>query len=239
MIIFIIIFMWVYPNIIQPLFNKFTDLEEGELKQKIFKLAEKVNYPLTKIYVIDASTRTSHSNAYLYGLGKNKRIVLFDTLIERLDHNEIEAVLGHELGHWVYSHNIKLLIFSLLHIFIIFFIFGYFVNDPRMYLSYGFKNKSIFIGLMLYMGLYDPISYIIDIFQMKLTRVCEYQADSFAHTLGYADQLISGLKKLFEKNLSDMDPDPLFSLVNHSHPTLIERVRALNQLKEQDNIKNK
>jgi STE24 endopeptidase len=108
------------------------------------------------------------------------------------------------------------------------------MNDERIFLSFGFKNKSIFIGLYLYFVLYSPISYVTDILQLKFIRTFEFEADQFSKELGYSEQLISGLKKLFEKNLSDMDPDPLYSLVNNSHPTLIERVRALNEKKKSD-----
>ena len=233
-IIIIFIFLWVYPNFIAPLYNKFKELEEGEIKERIFKLAQKVNFPLKKLYEVDESTRSAHSNAYLYGLGNNKRIVLYDTLIKKLTPEEIEAVLGHEIGHWKKSHNIKTLIITFVHVFILFYIFGFFMNDERIFLSFGFQNKSISIGLYLYFILYIPISYVIDILQFKLIRSFEYEADQYSKELGYSDQLISGLKKLFEKNLSDMDPDPLYSLVNNTHPTLIERVRALNEKKKSD-----
>ena len=233
-IIIIFIFLWIYPNFIAPLYNKFKELEEGEIKERIFKLAQKVNYPLKKLYEVDESTRSAHSNAYLYGIGNNKRIVLYDTLIKKLLPEEIEAVLGHEIGHWKKSHNIKTLIITFIHVFILFYVFGFFMNDERIFLSFGFENKSIFIGLYLYFVLYSPISYVTDILQLKFIRTFEFEADQFSKELGYSEQLISGLKKLFEKNLSDMDPDPLYSLVNNSHPTLIERVRALNEKKKSD-----
>lgn len=233
-IIIIFIFLWIYPNFIAPLYNKFKELEEGEIKERIFKLAQRVNYPLKKLYEVDESTRSAHSNAYLYGIGNNKRIVLYDTLIKKLLPEEIEAVLGHEIGHWKKSHNIKTLIITFIHVFILFYVFGFFMNDERIFLSFGFENKSIFIGLYLYFVLYSPISYVTDILQLKFIRTFEFEADQFSKELGYSEQLISGLKKLFEKNLSDMDPDPLYSLVNNSHPTLIERVRALNEKKKSD-----
>ena len=231
----VFIFMWAYPNLIAPLFNKFTELEKGEIREKIELMAKKVDYPLKKIYVVDESIRSAHSNAYLYGIGKNKRIVLFDTLIKTLQSSEIEAVLGHELGHWKKSHNIKLLCFSAFHIFILFYIFGFFIGNKNIFVSFGFKNMSIFIALFLYVSLYDPLSYFVEILQNYLTRLCEYQADAFAFELGYGELLKSGLKKLFEKNLSNMDPDPLYSTFNNSHPTFIERTEELDRL----NAKNK
>ena len=230
----VFIFMWAYPNLIAPLFNKFTELEKGEIRDKIELMAKKVEYPLKKIYVVDESIRSAHSNAYLYGIGKNKRIVLFDTLIKTLQSSEIEAVLGHELGHWKKSHNIKLLCFSSFHIFILFYIFGFFIGNKSVFISFGFKNMSIFIGLSLYLSLYDPLSYFVEILQNYLTRLCEYEADAFAFKLGYGELLKEGLKKLFEKNLSNMDPDPLYSACNNSHPTFIERVEELDRLNEKN-----
>ena len=224
--------MWVYPNVIAPLFNKFSELEEGELKQSLTKLAEKVQFPLKKIYLVDASKRTAHSNAYLYGFGNNKRIVIFDTLVNKLKQNEIEAVLCHELGHWRYNHTLKSLVNVLLQIFVMFFIFGFFMNDKNFFVSFGFNEKSTFIGLTLFFLIYAPISYIGEILSLKLTRKFEYEADEFANGMGMGEELKNGLKKLFEDNLSDMDPDSLYSQFNHSHPTMLERFKAIERLNE-------
>ena len=228
--ILILIFMWIYPNVIAPLFNKFSELEEGELKQSLIKLAERVKFPLKKIYIVDASKRTAHSNAYLYGFGNNKRIVLFDTLVNKLKQNEIEAVLCHELGHWKYNHTLKSLVNVLLQIFVMFYIFGFFMNNEDIFLSFGFSQKSTFIGLSLFFLIYSPISYIFEILSLRLTRKYEYEADQFAHQMGMAEELKNGLKKLFEDNLSDMDPDSLYSEFNHSHPTMLERFKAIELL---------
>lgn len=224
--------MWLYPNIIAPLFNKFSDLEEGPVKEKIYALAGKVEYPLKKIYVIDASTRTEHSNAYLYGLGKNKRIVLYDTLLQKLSPEEIESIVGHELGHWKCSHTIKMFIFAMIQIFVMFYLFSFFIDNDELLISFGFKTSTIFIGLMLFFNMFSPIIYIIDIFSLKMSRTFEYQADEFSFSLGYGQQLQTSLKKLHEKNLSNMDPDPLYSQFNYSHPTLIERCRQLTLLQQ-------
>lgn len=224
--------MWIYPNFIAPLFNKFSELEDGSLKQSLYKLAETVQFPLTKIYVVDASKRTAHSNAYMYGFGKNKRIVLFDTLLKQLQEDEIEAVLCHELGHWKLNHTVKNLLNVFSIIFTMFYVYGYFMNEDTLFLSFGFSNMSIFIGLALFMQASSGLFYIAELLLLKLTRRFEYQADEFAFNMGRGDQLQSGLKKLFKENLADVDPDPVYAAFNYSHPTLLERIRFLKTLEE-------
>lgn len=235
-ILLVFVMMWLYPNVIAPLFNKFSELEDEKLKTSLYKLSERVNYPLKKIYCVDASRRTAHSNAYLYGFGNNKRIVLFDTLLKKLTHEQIEAVLGHELGHWKMSHTVKNLLNVFLQMFIMFYLFGYFLNNQGVYYNFGFEQvTSCFIGLALFSLIYSPVSFVLEILTLKLTRVFEFQADEFAHSLGLSNDLKTGLMKLFEENLGDMDPDPLYSQFNHSHPTLLERLRAMDALDSKHN----
>ena len=228
-IILMFIFMWVYPNIIQPLFNKFKELEEGDLKNGILDLAKRVNYPLKKIYEMDASQRSSHSNAYLFGFWKNKRIVLFDTLIKNLEIKEIEGVLGHEFGHWAKWHSIILLFISFTNIFIIFYLLQFFINEIPIFISFGFEQKSVFIGLYLFFLIYSPVTFFINAIQNYIVRIIEYQADKYSYELGYGDYLKKALIKLSESNKSDLDPDPLYSIINYSHPILVERIRAINK----------
>ena len=228
-IILMFIFMWVYPNIIQPLFNKFKELEEGDLKNGILDLAKRVNYPLKKIYEMDASQRSSHSNAYLFGFWKNKRIVLFDTLIKNLENKEIEGVLGHELGHWAKWHSFILLFISFTNIFIIFYLLQFFINEIPIFISFGFEQKSVFIGLYLFFLIYSPVTFFINAIQNYIVRIIEYQADKYSYELGYGDYLKKALIKLSESNKSDLDPDPLYSIINYSHPILVERIRAINK----------
>ena len=231
-IVLLFIFMWAYPNIIQPLFNKFKEINEGDLKNGIMELANRVNYPLKKIYEMDASQRSAHSNAYLFGFGKNKRIVLYDTLIKNLSIKEIEGVLGHEFGHYAKWHIVILSFVSFANIFIIFFILQFFINEIVIYISFGFEQKSIFIGLYLFSIIFSPFTFFINIIQNCITRKLEYQADEYSYELGYKDYLIRALCKLYENNKSDLDPDHLYSIVNNSHPTLIERIRALNKYQD-------
>ena len=228
-IILMFIFMWVYPNVIQPLFNKFKELEEGDLKNGIMDLAKRVNYPLKKIYEMDASQRSSHSNAYLFGFWKNKRIVLFDTLIKNLEIKEIEGVLGHEFGHWAKWHSIILLFISFTNIFIIFYLLQFFINEIPIFISFGFEQKSVFIGLYLFFLIYSPVTFFINAIQNYIVRIIEYQADKYSYELGYGDYLKKALIKLSESNKSDLDPDPLYSIINYSHPILVERIRAINK----------
>lgn len=236
-IILLFLFMWIYPNFIQPLFNKFKDLEEGDLKKQIFELANKVNFPLTKIYEMDESERSSHSNAYLFGFGKNKRIVLYDTLIKNLKPNEIVGTLAHELGHWKKWHSIFNFSFAFSYIFILFYLFQFFMNEEKIFISFGFEEKSVFIGLFIYFLMISVIMYFINFLQMFMTRHFEYQADNFACELGYGEDLKSALTKLTEENKSNLDPDPYFSMFNYTHPTLVERIKEINKYKEINNKK--
>ena len=230
-IILIFIFMWIYPNFIQPLFNTFKELEDGDLKNKITNLAKILEFPLKKIYEMDQSQRSAHSNAYLYGFWKNKRIVLFDTLIKKLDNEEILAVLCHEFGHWVKWHSVVLLSISFTNFFILFYLLKFFVNEISIFVSFGFEQKSVFIGLYIFSIIYSPCIFFINILQNFIIRKIEYQADKFSYELGYGDELIKALCKLSESNKSNLDPDPFYSMVNYSHPTLIERIRAINRYK--------
>ena len=236
-VLLVFVFMWVYPNFIQPLFNKFKELENVELKESIFNLAKRLDYPLKKIYEMDASQRSSHSNAYLFGIGKNKRIVLFDTLIKNLETKQIVSVLGHELGHWKKWHFVFNLLFTFSLFFILFYLLQFFINESAIFISFGFEQKTVLMGLFLYFQIFSPVLYFINIFQFFMSRKFEYQADNFACELGYGEELKLALAKLSEENKSNLDPDPLYSMMNYTHPTLIERVRAINVYL--DNSRNK
>ena len=231
--------MWVYPNFIQPLYNSFKELQNDELYKGIMDLAKRVDYPLKKIYEMNQSTRSAHSNAYLFGFWKNKRIVLYDTLIKNLEKKEIEAVLAHELGHWAKWHSTILLFIAFSHFFMIFFLLQFFINETAVFVSFGFEQKSVFIGLYLFFIIYSPVTFYINIGQNFIMRKIEYQADKYSYELGYGDLLIKSLAKLSENNKSNLDPDCLFSMINYTHPTLIERVRAINEYKENEKRKEK
>lgn len=234
MLLFQFILIMIYPTLIQPLFNTFTPLEDGELKKGINDLAKKIDFPLTKIFVVDGSKRSGHSNAYFFGFFKNKRIVLFDTLLESSTNEETFAVLAHELGHWKLNHIFKNLIFSNLHSFIMYYLVGFALWYNPLFETFGFKDQPVVIGFLLFSYLYAPVEELLSFLFAILSRTFEYQADAFAKSLGYEAQLKSGLIKLNIENLGNMNPDPWFSAWHHSHPTLVERLNALGSDKKLD-----
>ncbi|KAI9105664.1 peptidase family M48-domain-containing protein [Phlyctochytrium arcticum] len=224
---FQIIMMIIFPTFIQPLFNKFTPLEDGELKTKIDALASRIKFPLTKLFVIDGSKRSAHSNAYFYGFFKNKRIVLYDTLLEHSTTDEVCAVLAHELGHWQFNHVLQMLVMIQFHLFSIFFLFSSFVNHVPLYRSFGFQTQPVLIGFTLFQYIILPAETILSFLQNMLSRKNEFQADAFAKKLGYASLLKSALVKLQVENKGNMNPDKWYSAWHYSHPPLIERLNAI------------
>ncbi|KAJ2994140.1 CAAX prenyl protease 1 [Globomyces sp. JEL0801] len=231
LVTFQIFFMAIFPTFIQPLFNKYTALEEGSLKKKIDALAGKLKFPLTKVYVVDGSKRSGHSNAYFYGFFGNKRIVIFDTLLKQCNEEEVIAVLAHELGHWNYNHVFKRLVIAQLHIFVLFYMFSRFVNLLSIYQSFGFESKSVLIGFLLFQYIYAPVESVIGFIMNIVSRSDEFQADSFAQNFGLEKNLKTGLIKIQTENLGNMNPDPLYSVWHHSHPPLIQRLAALDSKK--------
>ncbi|CAO3571417.1 unnamed protein product [Mortierella alpina] len=228
LVAFQLILVSIYPTYIQPLFNQFQSLPEGELRTMIEALASRIHFPLTKLFVIDGSKRSGHSNAYFYGFFKNKRIVLFDTLLEHSSNEEICAVLAHELGHWACNHTLRMLAFNQVQIFAIFYLFSQFIHNKEMYISFGFTNSTpTLIGFLLFQFLYSPVESVIAFVANMLSRKHEFEADAFARDLGYAGSLASGLIKLQLKNLGTMNPDWLHSMYHRSHPELIERLNAI------------
>lgn len=231
MLIFQLIMLTIYPTLIQPLFNKVEPLSDGELKQKIESLAKSLNFPLSKLYVIDGSKRSNHSNAYFYGFFNNKRIVLFDTLISQMDSDEqILAVLGHEIGHWHYSHTLRMLTIAQVHTFAVFFTFSLINKNNKIFESFGFHNMPylpIIISFTLFSMISSPAETLISFLMNMLSRYHEFQADMFAKQLNMASDLIQALLKLSVKNKGMLWPDPLYSAWHHSHPPILERIKAL------------
>ncbi|ODV64176.1 zinc metalloprotease [Ascoidea rubescens DSM 1968] len=219
----------LYPFIIQPFFNKLTPLEEGKLRTSIEELAKKQKFPLTKLYVIDGSKRSSHSNAYFMGLPWSKQIVLFDTLIESSSVEETTAVLGHEIGHWYLSHNNKMIGIAQLYSFFLFTLFQIFIHNNSLYNNFGFLNKPypVIIGFLLFNDILKPLDCFLTFGMNLLSRKHEYQADAYAVKLGYSQQLSRALIKLQIENLSTMDADFLYSSYHYSHPILSERLKAI------------
>ncbi|WVZ04585.1 hypothetical protein V8G54_017931 [Vigna mungo] len=194
-----IVMMTLYPVLIAPLFNKFTPLPDGQLREKIEKLASTLNFPLRKLFVVDGSTRSSHSNAYMYGFFKNKRIVLYDTLIQ-----QVLTLL--QFGGYTLVR-----------------------NSTDLFRSFGFDTEPVLIGLILFQHTVIPLQQLVSFGLNLVSRSFEFQADAFAKKLGYASELRSGLVKLQEENLSAMNTDPWFSAYHYSHPPLVERLAALDE----------
>jgi len=227
----IIAMMFIYPNYIAPLFNKFETLKDEDLKQKIEVLAAEHNFPLTKLFQIDGSTRSSHSNAYFFGFWKNKRIVLYDTLLH-LDHEDILAILCHELGHWWYNHITFNLVITSLQIFVIFFLFGQVMYSEGISESlvsqFGYGDtQAVMVKLMIFTMLFEPVQTVLQLFMTLNTRKFEFQADQFALEQGRQKALASGLKAIHAENKGDLNPDEWYSWYHFSHPPLVERLSAL------------
>ena len=229
--IFQILMIIVYPRFIIPLFNKLEDLPDGELKERLFDLADRGGFKARTIQVVDGSKRSSHSNAYFTGFGKFRRIVLFDTLIEQLDTPELEAVLAHEIGHYKKGHIVKIMAISFAMTFLTFAIMGYLSNSEWFYLGFGFCEASGFGPVLLMYSLFAGAFtfWLTPIFNI-FSRKNEYEADKFAASIcGGSESLVSALRKLHKKNLGNLTPHPLYSAFYYSHPTLLERQEALSK----------
>lgn len=219
-----------YSNIIVPLFNKQTPLEAGELRDAIEAFADKAGFAIKNIYVMDASKRSSKANAYFTGFGAKKRIVLFDTLINDLNTDEIVAVLAHEIGHYKKRHTLQGMFISVCYTGFILFLLSLFLDNKDIAIALGGETASFHLGMIAFTVLFTPISLILGIFSSMHGRKNEYQADAYAAGFGLGNSLISGLKRLSVNSLSNLNPDPLFVFFYYSHPTLLQRIEALNKI---------
>jgi STE24 endopeptidase len=216
-----------YSQIIVPLFNKQTPLAEGELRNEIEKFANKSGFNLTNIFVIDGSKRSTKANAYFTGLGAKKRIVLYDTLMDKMTTDEIVAVLAHEVGHYKHKHTLINFLLSIPSTLLLFFAFGYILQSDAFAQAVGGKVASFHLNALVFSILYSPFSLLLDLGTNVLSRKFEYQADAFAAKYGYAPQLESGLKKLTASSLGNLMPHPLYVFFHYSHPTLYQRINNL------------
>ena len=225
---FMVLIQPLFNNFIAPMFNKFTPLEEGPLLEKIKKYLEKVDFPVKKLEVVDGSRRSGHSNAYFSGFGKNKRIALFDTLIEQMDDDEIVAIVAHEVGHYKLKHIQTGMISGIIQTGIMLFTLSLFVNNENLFNVFQVENVSVYASLVFFSMLYAPISIISGVVSMIISRRNEFSADSYsAKTANLPESLISGLKKLSSENLSNLTPHWLNVFLNYSHPPVLDRVNAL------------
>ena len=225
--VFSLLMNMFYAKLIVPIFNKQKPLESGELKSAIENYAKKVGFTLNNIFVIDGSKRSTKANAYFSGFGLQKRITLFDTLINDLETTEIVAVLAHEVGHYKKKHVIFNLGSSILLTGLTLFILSLFINSSLLSEALGVSTPSFHIGLIAFGILYSPISEVTGLFMNYMSRKFEYQADNYAKETFEANPLISSLKKLSKNSLSNLTPHPAYVFMHYSHPTLLERIKNL------------
>jgi len=227
--VFTVLMNLFYARFIVPLFNKQTPLEEGSLRLEIEKYASKVGFTLDKIFVIDGSKRSTKANAYFSGFGSEKRVTLYDTLINDLNEKEIVAVLAHEVGHYKRNHIIINLIVAILTTGFTLWLLSLFIGNPLLSEALNVYQPSFHIGLVAFGVLYSPISGITSLIMNYLSRKFEYQADDYAKNTFASEPLISGLKKLSKNSLSNLTPHPLYVFAHYSHPTLLQRFKNLNK----------
>jgi len=217
----------LYAQIIVPLFNKQSKLENGELRTEIEKYAKKTGFDLSNIFVIDGSKRSTKANAYFSGFGKQKRVTLYDTLITKLSNNQIISVIAHEIGHYKKNHIIFNLIFSVFQTGIMLYILSLFIFQPIFSEALGVTNHSFHIGLITFSILYTPISELFSLIFNVFSRKFEYQADEYAKNTFDGKHLLEALKTLSKDSLSNLTPHPKYVWWHYSHPTLFERITRL------------
>ena len=221
-----------YSQLIVPLFNKQTPLQEGSLRDKIQAFAGKVGFKLDNIYVIDGSKRSTKANAYFTGLGPKKRVVLYDTLIDELTEEEIVAVLAHEVGHYKKRHTLRSMVVSVIQMGVLFWLFSLCVNNVALSEALGGDRVYFQLGLIAFAILYSPVNLILGIGMNVWSRSNEYEADAFAARYYEGDYLVSGLKKISVKSLSNLTPHPLYEYIYYSHPSLLKRIDAIKRIHE-------
>jgi len=227
-ILFALFIQYIAPVWIMPLFNKFSPLPEGDLRQQILAYAAKIRFPLQGVYVMDGSKRSTKSNAFFTGFGRNKRITLFDTLVARHTTAELLAVLAHEMGHYKLKHILKGLVISILHTGILFLLLSIFLRHQGLFAAFYMQDSSIYAGLLFFAMLYAPVELILGPLFHWISRRHEYQADRYViQTLGDGRAMISALKKLALNNLTQLTPHPLHVFLHYSHPPVLERIAAL------------
>ncbi len=228
---FTVFMQFIAPTWIMPLFNKFTPLEDGDLRSAILSYAQSVQFPLENLFVMDGSKRSSKSNAFFTGFGKHKRIALFDTLIEKHSVQELVAVLAHEIGHYKKKHIMQGMIIGIIHMGIMLFLLSIFISHEGLFSAFYMEKMSIYAGLIFFGMLFSPIEEILSIFMQIFSRKNEFEADRFAvETTNEQESMISALKKLSVHNLSNLTPHPLYVFFNYSHPPVLERIKAIRSI---------
>ncbi len=226
--LYLLIVQIAAPAWIMPIFNKFTPLEPGELRQAILAYARSIRFPLKNVFIMDGSRRSAKSNAFFTGFGRSRRIVLFDTLVENHSPAELVAVLAHEMGHYRKKHVGWSLIAGILQAGLMLYLLSLLIETPELYAAFYVQTPSVYAGLVFFAYLYAPVEFFTGILMRMLSRRNEYQADRFAvETTGDRHAMIDALKKLSVQNLSNLLPHRLYVFLNHSHPPVLHRIRAI------------
>lgn len=224
---FMLIINMFYTSLILPLFNKLTPLEDGSLKEAINAYSEKVSFPLNNIYVIDGSKRSSKGNAFFSGIGKKKKVVLYDSLIDKHTDEELVGVLAHEVGHFKKKHILQSMVLSILQAGFMLWLLGLFVSSGEISWALGGSVTALHLNVIAFTILYSPVSTLLGILMNVLSRKNEYEADAYAVNTYKSAPLIEALKKLTSDSLGNLTPHPWYEFMNYSHPSLLKRIEAM------------
>jgi STE24 endopeptidase len=228
--IYMLAVQFIAPTWIMPLFNKFSPLEDGELRSAIVGYAESIKFPLQNVFVMDGSRRSSKSNAFFTGFGKHKRIALFDTLIKQHTSKELLAVLAHEMGHYKKRHILKGIILGILQTGLMLFLLSLFISYRGLFDAFYMNHISVYGGLIFFAMLYSPLDFFMGMIMQIVSRKNETAADRFAaETTGDPGSMVDALKKLSANNLTNLTPHPFYVFLNYSHPPVLQRIQDLNR----------
>lgn len=226
--LFMIAVQPLFVHVISPMFNKFTPLEDGELRTAIEKYTTQIDFPIARIDIMDGSKRSAHSNAYFSGFGKSRRIAIFDTLVENHTNDEIVSVVAHEVGHYKLKHIIHGTIIGIIETGIMLFVFNFIMNDYALFRVFGVNDLSVHAGLIFFSMLYAPVTMITSVISSAISRKNEFEADNYSlQTTKNKEALISMLVGLAANNLSHLTPHPFKVFLSYSHPPTIDRIKAL------------
>ncbi|MFA7074020.1 MAG: M48 family metallopeptidase [Endomicrobiaceae bacterium] len=231
-VLFEVLITFIAPVFIMPLFNKYIPLEDGELKSELELYAERENFQMKGLYKMDGSKRSTKSNAFFTGFGKFRRIVLFDTLIAKHTTDQLVSVLAHEMGHYKKGHISKFMMMSFLNTILMFFILSFFIGNQYLFEAFGMQHISVYAALVFFGFLYTPVSMFLSVIQNIISRKYEFEADRYSvETYKKPDSMIEALKKLSVDNLTNLTPHRFKVFLEYSHPPVMERIKAINNIK--------
>ncbi len=225
------ILQYITPTWIMPLFNKFEPLEKGDLREDILSYADSVDYPLAGVFVMDGSKRSSKSNAFFTGFGKNKRIALYDTLIDQHSNDEMVSIVAHEIGHYKKKHILLNMVIGIVHTGVMFYLLSIFLNHKGLFEAFYMEQMSVYAGLLFFGMLYAPIEMLLSLGLHAISREHEYEADRFSVvTKKDKESMITALKKLSANNLTNLTPHPFYVFLGYSHPPVLRRIKAIRKI---------